>query len=246
MSNKTSTFGVKKIYGLFFVLVSFLLISSVYWNNDIFCTQEYEPVCWEKQKVLKTYPNKCYLQAANAKFMYNWKCETRKYKKLTKSMELKIDKLVNKFIIKLNKTNLTAEKKLEKIEKIIERIKNLRNKKPKLSNILNYLWTKLEAEKTTFRIIIQSGHSKESWETFEEKCIALWWKWSHWEWITWVWCNFWYSAKNVKLLEKQCKIFDWEFTTCWSGCWFTWKEICDSACTILCKFEKKKDIKYNY
>jgi len=45
MSNKTSAFGVKKIYSLFFVLVSFLLISPAYSNIGAICTQEYEPVC---------------------------------------------------------------------------------------------------------------------------------------------------------------------------------------------------------
>lgn len=241
MYSKTNALGLKKIFiSIVLVLVSFLSINLVFGNNDIICTKEYKPVCWERQKVLITYPNKCELEKADARFMYKWKCQKEwkiedKKIKLTKSMKWRIDKIMENFILKLNNTELIVEKKLEKLDKIVYNIKKLKIKKPKFEYILNYLYSKIEEEKTTLRIEIQKMFSF----SFEKECVNLGWKWSEWKWITGKWCDFWYSSKNLDLLQKQCTNFGWEFTTCGSGCGFGWWNICPSVCVIMCKFVKK-------
>ncbi len=51
--------------------------SFIIWKKEEIkiCNLRYDPVCWEKSWIKKTYSNKCFLDSVKAKLLYRWICK---------------------------------------------------------------------------------------------------------------------------------------------------------------------------
>jgi len=69
---------------------------------------------------------------------------------LSLSVKVKLDKIVNTFIQKLEKNFESNEKKVEVLNKLINKLNGLKYEKPKLTSMINYLINKLEEKKEKY------------------------------------------------------------------------------------------------
>ncbi len=116
-------------------------------TSDVICTQQYEPVCGKKDGKLKTYSNLCYLRADGATKLYKWECQT---KDLPDALRAKLDRIVNKFILKLEKKYTSNDKRVEVLDKVIQKLEALKRKKLQYKDVIDYVIQKLQDKKTDY------------------------------------------------------------------------------------------------
>ncbi|PIE85450.1 hypothetical protein CSA08_01950 [Candidatus Gracilibacteria bacterium] len=128
-------------------------VVKVFNENTYVCTAEYSPVCGYKNGRYKTYSNKCMLKVDNATKKYYGKCRTNgeiSNSSLPYRLKIKGKKMVNAFVMKLEKKGYSNEKKAKVIEMVIDKLNLLKTKKPKLKEMVNYLVKLLNEKKAKY------------------------------------------------------------------------------------------------
>jgi len=125
-------------------------------SQMIACTKEYVPVCWKKDWIEKSYWNKCMLKVENAIYLYSGECKTTTNTDTTNkiqefNLEVKVEKLVNNFVIKIEKIYTTTEKRIEIINKTINKLNNLAISKPNQKQLIDFIIIKLEAKIKSYK-----------------------------------------------------------------------------------------------
>ena len=150
-------------------------VSALDVDSAKMCTMEYAPVCWEKQitcfttpcdPILMTYSNRCVLESAWAKFLYEGECKTTQIAcslpegKKYGQYEVLLDQLLKKFYTKLDtKFGSATKMKVTTINTVISAIED---KKSKIHNemaivildnlVCNLNWKVDELEATTLNL----------------------------------------------------------------------------------------------
>lgn len=124
------------------------------------CTEEYAPVCWQPLQTSpyegisapQTYSNKCYMNAAGARYLYTGECTTYispEYSELTQSQIERLESKLSSLVTTLENKYTSVEKKeaiVIKMISIVEARPELRTvykkasaRQQAISYVLNYL-----------------------------------------------------------------------------------------------------------
>lgn len=113
----------KKIKLLFLLAVWILFINFLFAENvnseQMYCTMEYDPVCW---KNWKTYSNECVANTEWTEVNYKWECESKEYISLTKKQQKSINKFLSWFYLNLDKKYKYSVEKVQYLNKIVDKI----------------------------------------------------------------------------------------------------------------------------
>ncbi len=145
-------------------------------EKQVICTMEYAPVCWRtREGEYKTYSNKCMLQASDSYYKYSWECkELEKIEdkneddnswynqnidwndrnpyaeKISKKLRERADNIIEKFIKRMDASNMTDTQKIEKIDSLIAKLNEIENQRPQVSDLINYLVVLLQEKKNNY------------------------------------------------------------------------------------------------
>jgi hypothetical protein len=96
------------------------------------------------------------LKVENAIYLYSGECKTTTNTDTTNkiqefNLEVKVEKLVNNFVIKIEKIYTTTEKRIEIINKTINKLNNLAISKPNQKQLIDFIIIKLEAKIKSYK-----------------------------------------------------------------------------------------------
>jgi hypothetical protein len=96
------------------------------------------------------------LKVENAIYLYSGECKTTTNTDTTSNIQeynlkLKVERLVNNFIIKIEKIYTTTEKRIEIINKIINKLNDLAISKPNQKQLIDFIIVKLKAKIESYK-----------------------------------------------------------------------------------------------